>query len=272
MAAALESVLTEIGFKPKETAVYLALLRHGTRPTSFLAAKSGLNRGTAYVVLHTLLSKGLVIKSTKRNVQQFTAREPQALMEYAERRTHSLAHAKSELSGMMSELMQMVNPLTTRPKVEFFDGKEGVQSVLLETLKNKKRELRAFLSIADLSELVGAEFFAEYTRRRIESSIPLMTLRAREKDRQALARDIHAHTYMSNKRELREVRYIGGDLIFPVSMYIFDDKLAILSSPEENFGLIIESRELTAMQGKLFELLWATASKEKPAKTPRKRN
>ncbi len=68
----IQQALVDIGLTEKEAAVYLTLLRFGTRPTTFVAHKAGLNRGSAYVALHSLLAKGLVAKTSKRKVQYFT--------------------------------------------------------------------------------------------------------------------------------------------------------------------------------------------------------
>jgi hypothetical protein len=52
---------------------------------------------------------------------------------------------------------------------------------------------------------------------------------------------------------------VSEDLAFPVTMYLYDQRLAVISTREEEFALIVESRELCGMQKKLFELLWRTA-------------
>jgi hypothetical protein len=39
---------------------------------------------------------------------------------------------------------------------------------------------------------------------------------------------------------------------------MFDDMLAVISSKNEGFSLLIQSQELAGMQKKIFDLLWAT--------------
>ena len=62
----LQQKLQEIGLSDKESIAYLALLSRGTCSTSLIAKAAKLNRGTSYVALHSLLEKGLVIKSSKK--------------------------------------------------------------------------------------------------------------------------------------------------------------------------------------------------------------
>ena len=155
-----------------------------------------------------------------------------------------------------------MNPLTAKPKIEFFDGIEGARFVLDQTLTAHDPLLRSFLSIADISDFVGSDFFNDYTSRRIKKGYELHAIRTLEKDRQALERDQYANRYISSKKEKREIRHVPDELAFPITMYMFDSKVAVISSKEESFALLIESKELAEMLKKLFELIWRTLRKK----------
>lgn len=257
----IDDLLTGIGLSEKEARMYVTLLRHGTQPTSVLAKKAGLNRGTGYVILHELLEKGLAIKTTRKKIQYFAPLDPDQLIKFVDHQRQELKGQKEQIQAMMGQLVAISNPLTSKPKIQFFEGQEGARNVLDSTLKSKEKLLRAFLSIADVSDFAGAEYFNDYTSRRVKNGYILHAIRTLEKDRIALERDIYARRYQTSRKEHRDIRYVSDDLAFPVSIYMFDDKLAVLSSKEENFALLIESRELAQMQKKLFELIWPTLRK-----------
>lgn len=259
----LKQELISAGLSDKEAACYLTLLRCGTRSTSFVAKKAALNRGTAYVALHSLLAKGLVAKSTKQKVQYFTAMEPQQLLKYLENRKHALNGCQDRLQGMMGQFEALSNTLATMPKVEFFEGREGARIAFEDTLSSSDKTLRAFLSIDDAAEFLGAEYFEEYTDRRVESGYTLHAIRTLEKDKIAIKKNVYARRYLTNRKENRIVRYVSEELAFPITTYMYDDKLMILSSQAENFAMLIESRELCQMQKKLFSLLWESVAQEK---------
>lgn len=214
------------------------------------------NRGTAYVILHQLLAKGLAMKTVKEKLQYFAPVEPRHLLHFLKHQQQDLREKQQKVQGMMGKLLAITNPHTATPKIEFFEGPEGARHVLDDTLKSKDKLLRAFLSIADAIEFTGADFFYDYTNRRIKSGYALHAIRTLEKDKQAFALDPRAKRYVSNRKECREIRHVSENLAFPVTMYLYDDKLAIVSSKEENFALLIQSRELAEMQVKLFELIW----------------
>lgn len=261
----LEQRLVGIGLSDKEAAALLHLLRYGTRTTSFIAKKAGLNRGTAYVALHALLEKGLVVKSTKRKVQYFTALAPGQLIEYLDRRKHEIQTQKENVLEMLPALEAIINPLTTKPKIEFFDGVDGVRSAIEQTLQSKETTLRAFLSLIDLGEFLGWEYFIEYTSRRINAGYTLNVIRTQEKDKEAQQkaqqRNIHQQHFATSKKSRREVRHISEELAFPMSVYLYDDKVTLLSSQEECFALTITSREYSEMQKKLFSLVWESIAR-----------
>lgn len=259
---AIQQELTEIGLTEKEAAAYLTLLQFGTRATSYVAHKAGLNRGTAYVALHSLLSKGLVAKTSKRNVQYFTALEPKHLLDFLQRREREIRRHRERVRAFMGQLLMLSGPLTTKPRIEFFEGVEAARTALENTLTAEEKTLRAFLSISDIGEFLGPDFFDEYTTRRARAGYELHAIRTLEKDKQAMSRSRYARRLVSSKKEKRIVRYVSEELAFPITMYMYDDKVTIISSKEEEFALIIQSRELSEMQKKLFLLIWKSLDED----------
>lgn len=259
---AIEQELIHIGLSDKEAGAYLALLRYGTRPTSFVAQKAGLNRGTAYVALHSLLAKGLVAKSSKRQVQHFTALEPEHLLDFLDRRQSEIRRQREKVHTVLGQLRMLPQPSSSKPKIEFFEGVNAARAALEDTLTAKEKTLRAFLSIADIGEFLGPEFFDEYTTRRSRAGYVLHAIRTLEKDKEAMSRSRYAKRLVSSRKEKRIVRHVSEGLAFPMTMYMYDDKVLVISSKEEEFALIIQSRELSEMQKKLFLLIWNGLGKQ----------
>lgn len=262
----LHNLLLAAGLSDKEAATYLTLLQYGSHPTSFIAQRAKLNRGTAYVMLHSLLAKGLVTKNVRKKVQYFTPLDPHQLLSFLEHRGQELAAVKHRISEVMPELLHLISPLTTKPKIQFFEGIDGARAVLDSTLTASDKTLQAFLSLADIADFVGAEFLEDYTRRRIKQGFTLHAIRTLEKDKAAMSKNVYARRYVTDRKQHRVIRYLPEDLAFPISMYLFDQRLALLSSKAESFALIIESRELCEMQKKLFLLLWNTAKEVKASR------
>jgi hypothetical protein len=77
------------------------------------------------------------------------------------------------------------------------------------------------------------------------------------------------HPFWSNSQaDLRILRYAPENFRFSMTTYVYDDKVALISSRKENFAMTIESAEFAAMQTGLFETLWAVSH---PAASTEKR-
>lgn len=257
----IDELLTSIGLSSKESRMYVTLLRHGTQPTSILAKRAGFNRGTAYVILHALLGRGLVTKVSKNKVQYFGPLSPHQLIAYLDHQEQELKDRKAKVQASMGQLLAISNPLAAQPKIQFFEGPEGARTVLESTLESSDKLLRAYLSIADVSSFTGSEFFRDYTMTRIKKGFTLHAIRTQEKDRKARSFDRYATMYITSRKQKREVRHVSDALAFPMTIYIYGDRIGIISSKEENFAVIIESKELADMQRRLFDLLWVSLKK-----------
>ena len=91
----IDQLLRDIGLSEKEATMYIALLRYGRQTISLLARKTSFNRGTAYVILHQLLEKGLAKKSSKGKVQYFAPLDPASLLSYLDTKKSRLNRVKN---------------------------------------------------------------------------------------------------------------------------------------------------------------------------------
>ncbi|MDD5056065.1 MAG: transporter substrate-binding protein [Candidatus Peribacteraceae bacterium] len=248
----IEALLQDIGLSENEAKLYVALLRHGQQTISFLSKKTGINRGLGYVLLHDLLEKGLVTKSARGKVLYFSPLDPKQLVAYLENKKKDIGDKQERVQAMLGQLAAITNPLTAKPKIRFYDGAGGARTVLDSILSAESASLQAYLSVAETVHFVGAEYFGRFLQKLTDAGCALDAIRTRETDKDGS----DALSLESGKKSRRTVRKAPQEFAFPMTMFLFDEKIAILSSPEENFALIIESKEYADMQKKLFEMLW----------------
>ena len=60
--------------------------------------------------------------------------------------------------------------------------------------------------------------------------------------------------------ELRELRYSPPSVVLEMTTYIYDDKVAFISSKKENYGMIFQSEEFARFHKSLFEGIWAIST------------
>lgn len=106
--------------------------------------------------------------------------------------------------------------------------------------------------MAELLQTPGKEEMDQYIKDRVSKGVWLKAIRSRQKDVEAV--------WSSGLRELRELRFCPSDLVLSMTTFIYDQRVCLISSKKENYGLIIESEEFAAMQRVLFDAIWALSS------------
>lgn len=241
-----QSVLEEIGLTKSKAVVYMAALQVGTGSVQEIASVAKLPRTTTHEVVSQLLQMGLISYSNKGRKRTYSVENPERLLRLLKEKEEKVVEA-------LPSLLSIFNTKGDRPTVRFFDGVEGVKTVFEDTLTVKDKVLRGIISMEDLYVTPGKEFMDSYVKRRIDSKIWLEVVRSRGKEVDS--------NWLSSGKELRELRYAPEKLVFPTTMYLYDNKIALIGTKKENFGMIIESSELFLTQQNLFQLLWSTSQR-----------
>ncbi len=246
----LKTSLEKLGFSEKEAHVYIALLELGKGTVSHISRRAHIKRTTGYVILETLMHKGLASISGKKPKQEYLAEPPGKIVEIA----------REKLKRDQAELLraeQLVPELTSihaqgdRPKVRFYEGTDGLIQVYEDTLTSHE-PIRAYATFDDMHKALPNYFPSYYKRRgqkgiHIRGIVPLTPA--------ALERERH------NMEETREMMLIPADkFYFSPEIDIYDNKIMI-ASWREKLGIIIESEEIADAMKKIYELAWAEAQR-----------
>lgn len=249
MATELQEKLLDFGLSEKEAKVYISLLELGTSLVTDVAKKAGINRSTAYVVLESLAKHGLVSITERKNIRLYTPAPPERLVQNLEERSRRAIELVGIAKSLLPELKSFFSGSGPKPKIQFFEGTEGIKSAYEDTLTSSE-EIRAFASIESMhSTLPG--FFPDYYHRRAAKGIPIKAIfpdtpEARER-------------VSKNSEEKRDARLVPADSFsFTPEINVYDNKI-IFMSLKERFALVIESEELADALKKVFELAWAGA-------------
>jgi len=236
----LES-LKEFGLKEKEASVYLALLQMGEGRAHDIAHKANIARPTVYDILERLATEGLVGSYDKRKIRYYIANDPEQIK-------RNLAEKQRTFESVLPELKSLYNTLKSKPKISFFEGVEGIKTVFSDTLMAPNKQLKGILSMDDLFKIPGREFMDDYVKRRVNLGFSLRVIRSKPKE--------IAETWPTSNAEKRELRYAPVSMVFEMTTYIYGNKVGIISTAKENFGMIIESEEFARTMDFLFEALW----------------
>lgn len=238
--------LAQLGLHETEARFYLAALELGQAPMREVAEKAGISRTNAYDVFSRLCEQGLVTEvGTSGKAILVVAEAPEQLYAMFEER-------RLRLERLMPELDSLHVRSRSKPRVRYFQGMEGIQAVLDATLRCRSKKLLGILSMRDLYQVPGRAWMDDHVKRRIAAGVHLRAIRSP-------INDMHPH-WPESAADLRQLRFAPDDFVFAMTTYIYDEKVAIISTQRENFAMTIESAEFALMQTYLFEALWSTCA------------
>lgn len=236
----LNEKLKELGLSEKEADVYLAMNKLGSSVASVIARKAGINRSTTYVILESLLKRGLINVIERRGVNLYAAAAPEKLIQYME----SQAKQFSERAEIAREILPKLKTTPeshesdSKPRVHFFEGTEGVKTVYENSLGSLET-VRTYGSPVGIPGL-SPNYFEDYYKRLAKKNIDVKIL------------------YPGNNDIQKSSGKESGKYGLPPELSIYDNKVVFVSGAEK-FGMIIESKELAEALKKAFDLSWKEA-------------
>ena len=246
----MEEELIAIGLSKNKAKIYLALLELGKGTVSEITRKANLNRTTGYDVLDGLVAKGLASVSGKEPKQEYIAESPDKIEILLKREISATEGHLKEIKNILPELKSLHN-VAGRPKVRFYEGKQGLIEVYEDTLTSHETIL-AYATVDDMHRALP-NYFPEYYKRRADKGITIKAIIPKTE----MGKERASH----DKEEMRETALIPPDkYYFSPEINIYDDKVMI-ASWREKLGIIIESAEIADAMKKIHELAWAEAKR-----------
>ncbi|MBU0731692.1 hypothetical protein KKC88_02315 [Patescibacteria group bacterium] len=243
----MEKMLQEIGFSKKEAKVYLACLEIGKATAFNIAQKADLKRPTVYLVLDDLIKRGLISVERTPKVTYYNPTHPRRILT-------NFKNKQEKLEENLINLESLYNQKTERPKIKTFSGVQSVENLYDE--------------ISDFARLKGKEVLAFGTLQYLETvhknqydywlkSVSSKKCHVRE----ILNKDEYNQKYIETIKKFdnlnHKIKKIPEEMaIFENDNVIFGNKIAIFSSYEEFFVIVIESEKISNTYRALFEIAW----------------
>ncbi len=244
----LKRYLEDIGFNDRKSDVYLALLRLGQGSAQEISNATGIKRTTVYNILKTFCDDKLASISFIGRKRVFIAETPDKLKNILEERL-------TVLDTALPMFREMYNMNSTKLPIRYYEGKDGVKLVINELLKTKEKEYFYFGSMSLFVECLGEKFTEKFIQKRIKLKIWANAIRFKKYE-------IDNSLTKASHKNYRRLRYISRDIGKNVAtVLLFDNKVIIHSAASENYGMIIESKELYVLLKAIWDFVWEVAEK-----------
>lgn len=237
----IRQTLQQFGLNGKKADVYLAALELGSSSVIEISKKAGIKRTTCYDIMLDLINDGLISETSKGKKRLFIGEDPEKIQ-------RNLKNKERLFSEILPQLQSIHNVRGAKPKIRFYEGKEGLKEVYEDTLKYSG-EILGFASY-DIVNLLGKEWADEYLKKRIKAGIYTKTI---VPGQALLLKD-----FIEKDQEQRRSTKVIDPKKYPFSIEINiygHQRIALMSSKEE-VGLIIEGQEIYNTMKLIFELIW----------------
>jgi sugar-specific transcriptional regulator TrmB len=250
-----ESLLEDLGLSKTEAKVYLCLLGEAPLPAATIADRTGTSRSSVYLVLRSLVDKGLIDAGAGYSSRYHAAPPDRALSALLER-------DRIELENRTQQVEKVLPDLTT-----LFEQSSGADGELVEILRTPS--------------LVGQRFdrLQSEARRSIDIVVrgPLQVGGANETEVEALRRGVRARAIYDDAiladptiarnlpawtSEGEQARVYPGSL--PMKFALFDSHTVVMPLVAPGVtgvvAIIVRNHELAAALEFLFNTLWTAST------------
>lgn len=246
----IRAYLKDFGLSEKEIEIYLSLLKGGAQPVRKIAADTGINRGTTYDILKSLIAQGLVSYHHKKTHQYFVAEDPEKLSEAISQKEKQLSVLRGKLTSFIPELKSLYHKAGGKPVARFYEGVKGVRTVLadvLDTCEAVKEGYCAYSS-ADVRPYLHAAY-PRFTEERIQRGVEVKVIAIGEGGQ---LKGLDARRWLTKEAKVSA----------PTYTLIYGGKAAVISvsDAKEPYGMIIEDAGIAATQRFIFEWVWEQLS------------
>lgn len=233
-----KEIFGQLGLNERETDIYITLLKEKEINASQIAKITKIHRTTVYLELEHLINKGLasyVIKDSKR---YFRAADPQKFIELLEEKKNNFNKILPDLKSLHS--------LAEGPKIEVFEGKEGVKTFYLDVVNIINTEILSFGSTG-----YAFEMFKYYFPQIIKTAL-------KNKIKGRYLANHNTHEQFKGYPQLGiEVKYMDEKYFSEVTTIIYRDKVGIQSLKDNNIYItLITDKNLAQTYKNYFEYMW----------------
>jgi len=235
--------LMKMGFSQEEGRVYLAALELGETSVARIANKAKIERTTAYAHIEALKRRGLISISKQGKKTVYTAENPKKLR-------NELDEKWKLLDGLLPELLSITNAIDNKPKVRFFDSKEGIYDIYRETLEYPDSRMRMWMSSPWYED--EKFWYDYYLPARLEKKIHLSAIVPKNEESIPFVKE--------DNTSLRETRMTESHNI-TADIVLYGLRHVAIISYDESTALVIESKKLFETLRMIFEAHWQLLSR-----------
>ena len=249
-------IFKELGLSSTSQQVFNELVSNGPATARQLAERISIPRPSVYDHLKILIQKGMVLERNEESKKIFAVDDVRNIEELLNDKIKSLEKEKVEFNKSLPSLLKKTNFI--EPRIKFYSGKEGVKQVINHIMLNRNTETILMWPMSEMMKVLGDKYLEELNVKRIQRNISLRVIWPQDK-----VLNSKKFPYLGTGEEhLRDLRIAPKGMTWDMGYWMYEDKVAFLSSEKEGFGFVIHSKDFANLIKVQFEEIWKNS---KPA-------
>jgi len=244
-----EKLLLGLGLTKVQAEILACLLQNGPQKASNIAKITKRPRGVAYKGLEELRDLGLAIKKEEKlGIAIFVAEHPTNLEKVLEKREKDLERTKKDFMTSLPDLVSVYNLANNKPGVRFYEGEEGIEKSLDDTL-NSRTVIYTFADLEAVEQNIK-NINQAYAQKREKIGIKKKIIVADT--------PFNRNFFQHFNSETTELRFLPPEFYhFNSGIQIYDNKVSYqVISAENKMAIIIDDQNVYNMNKLLFEYIW----------------
>jgi sugar-specific transcriptional regulator TrmB len=244
--------------------VLLFLIEHSTekhRSFSVVDIASNLStpKSSIYDAVNELIEKSIVIEYAEGKAKSFGISSLEQLEHVYKKKMSEFESAhKSLITYIQENADKNSESYTTRPKIRFYYGVEGIRQAFRDTPWSEKHlETYLMWPMKEMVDLLGEEFLIHHGTPRLHHKIDMKVVQKFE-DKGIIPESFKWKKYDQNE-ELTEIRYAPQAMNWNISYWIYGDKVLFAGSGHEKYAFVVQSREFASLMKLMWEQMWSVA-------------
>jgi sugar-specific transcriptional regulator TrmB len=233
----LDDILSVFDLSDNCKRLYLKSFEVGQQNISHLAQKLNMDRSSAYLAVEQLKHTGLIeVDETKRPMLVWTV-EPRKALGRIERKIQNLEEIFDITHNSLSELEAAYKSKGHKPVLQSYSGKDGLYQIMEDILNRTDEEILLFSNQTAEKEVFTKHDHEAFIRKRKQNNINIRVITANDPFSQNLQSE--------DQGNLRATKILKDTQPFSCEIYIYEEKIAMLSFRNEIIGFIVNSSDFT---------------------------
>lgn len=245
-----EKIFEELGLSPITEKVFNDLITKGPGTARQLADRINIPRPSVYDHIKILIKNGLVAEKDDNGKKHFFVDDIGSIQELISDKIKILELEKVKFSNSLPSLLKKVS--FVEPQIKFYSGKDGLKQVLNHIMLNSNIETMLMWPMSEMMKVLGPDYLETLNEKRVKRNIFLRVIWPMDKKL-----DVKKYPYLgSGEDHLRDLRFTPKEMTWDMGYWMYEDRVAFLSSEKEGFGFVVHSRDFANLMKVQFEQIW----------------